>query len=297
MRQYLEYLVILILKRFITIFSLNNAQKIAVILSNVAYLILFERRRIAIENLRNSFPEKNLNELKSIARKVFQNIGITFIELLYFPKFNDQIINSVVKFKNLNLMLEKYNEQKGLIMLSGHFGNWELIAFSTGYVTGYPLTIVVKTQSNKLVDKLINEHRTLLNNKVVPMQSAVREIFNTLRTGGVVAMLADQSAPKESVFVRFFNREVATFQGPAVFALKTKAPILMGFIIRKEDFTYEVILEEIRTDDLIEYNEENVKILTQRHTSILEKYIRSYPHLWMWTHRRWKNVRGIKSDS
>lgn len=291
MKQYLEYFLILILKYLITIFELNKARKIAIILSNISYLILSKRRRITIENLKNAFPQKDLSEIKSIARKVFQNIGITFIELFYFPKLGDSKINELVKYKNLNLMHEKCEMKKGLIMLSGHYGNWELLAFSTGFISGYPLTIIVKTQSNKLVDKLVNKYRTLLGNRVVPMQSAVREIFNTLNSGGVVAMLADQSAPKESVFVKFFNREVATFQGPAVFALKTKAPILMGFIIRKEDFSYEVILEEIKTDDLNEYNEENVRILTQRHTLLLENYIRCYPHLWMWTHRRWKNVR------
>lgn len=291
MRQYLEYFIILILKNFITILPLDKARKIALILSNITYSLLFKRRKIAIENLTKAFPGKDLSEIKAIAKKVFQNIGITFIELFYFPKLNYSIINDQVKYKNLNLMLEKCEIKKGLIMLSGHFGNWELLAFSTGYISGHPLTIIVKTQSNKLVDKLINEYRTLLGNKVVPMQSAAREVFKTLKTGGVVAMLADQSAPKESVFVKFFNREVSTFQGPAVFALKTKAPMLMGFIIRKEDFSYEVILEEIKTDDLNEYNEENVKILTQRHSTLLENYIQRYPHLWMWTHRRWKNVR------
>lgn len=291
MRQYLEYFLILLLKSFITIFPLNKARKIALKLSDLAYFLLFKRRNIAIENLTNAFPEKDFAEIKSIAKQVFQNIGITFIELFYFPKLDNTIIHHQVKYKNLNLMLEKCEKNKGLIMLSGHYGNWELLAFSTGYISGYPLTIIVKTQSNKLVDKLINEYRTLLGNKIVPMQNAVREIFKTLDRGGVVAMLADQSAPKESVFVKFFNREVATFQGPAVFALKTKTPVLMGFIIRKEDFSYEVILEEIKTDDLNEFNEENIRILTQRHTALLEEYIRRYPHLWMWTHRRWKNIR------
>ncbi|RCK76587.1 MAG: Lipid A biosynthesis lauroyl acyltransferase [Ignavibacteriae bacterium] len=296
MKNYLEYFLVLLLINFVSLFPLNPARRIGIFLSNISYIFLFKRRKITIENLANSFPEKSIKEIKIIAKKVFQNIGITFIEFALFPKLNKKITD-LVKYRNLDLMFEKCKLGKGLIMLSGHFGNWELNAFSTGYISGYPLTIIVKTQSNKLVDKLINKHRTLLGNKVVPMQNSVREILNVLNTGGVVAMLADQSAPKESVFINFFNREVATFQGPAVFALKTKAPLLMGFIIRNEDFTYEVILEEIQTNDLDDYNEQNVKILTQRHTALLEEYIRKYPHLWMWTHRRWKNVKVKQSTS
>lgn len=296
MKNYLEYFLVLLFINFVSLFPLNPARRIGIFLSNISYIFLFKRRKITIENLANSFPEKSIKEIKIIAKKVFQNIGITFIEFALFPKLNKKITD-LVKYRNLDLMFEKCKLGKGLIMLSGHFGNWELNAFSTGYISGYPLTIIVKTQSNKLVDKLINKHRTLLGNKVVPMQNSVREILNVLNTGGVVAMLADQSAPKESVFINFFNREVATFQGPAVFALKTKAPLLMGFIIRNEDFTYEVILEEIQTNDLDDYNEQNVKILTQRHTALLEEYIRKYPHLWMWTHRRWKNVKVKQSTS
>ncbi len=297
MKKYFEYLLVLFLKNLVNMFQLDFARKIAIFLSNITYYFFHKRIKITIENLTNAFPEKSIKEIKLVAKKVFQNIGITFIELALFPKLDKEKIVKLVKYKNLDLMIEKFRLNRGLIMLSGHFGNWELIAFSAGYISGHPLTIIVKTQSNKFVDSLINKHRTLLGNKVVPMQNSVKEILNTLKAGGVVAMLADQSAPKESVFINFFNREVATFQGPAVFALKTKAPMLMGFIIRKEDFTYEVVLEEIQTEDLVEYSEKNVQILTQRHTEMLEKYIRQYPHLWMWTHRRWKNIREKSSIS
>jgi Kdo2-lipid IVA lauroyltransferase/acyltransferase len=178
-----------------------------------------------------------------------------------------------------------------LIMLSGHFSNWELIALATGSAVQTPITIIVKTQTNKIVDAVINKHRTKLGNIVVPMELSVREILSTISRGGIVAMVADQSAPKESVFVEFFGRAVATFQGPAVFALRTAAPLQMGVMVRQPDFTYEVIFEEIDYSDISEYNEKNVYELTQRHTALLEKYIRLYPDQWMWTHRRWKNIK------
>ena len=104
-------------------------------------------------------------------------------------------------------------------------------------------------------------------------------------------MLSDQSAPKESVYVKFFGRSVATFQGPAAFALKSRAPVVMLFMIRQQNGTYKLFSEEIPCSDLEEYNQENVEILTQRHVAVLEKWISQYPEQWLWMHKRWKNVK------
>lgn len=291
MKNQIEYLLFRFFRFIVLKLSLKNAQQLGLKLSNFFFIILTRRKQIAVDNLKQAFPEKSDADILTIAKKAFQNFGITIAELLWSPRLTPEILGQLVKFKNLDLMINRYKEGKGLIMLSGHFGNWELFALATGFVSKIPCTIIVKTQTNLLVDKIINEHRTLFGNKVVPMEFAVRQMLSSLSKGGVVAMIADQSAPKESVFVNFFGKQVATFQGPAVFGLRSGAAMQMGIIIRKPDFTYEAIIEEIRTSDLTEYNQANVYELTQRHTAVLEKYIRMYPEQWMWTHRRWKNVK------
>lgn len=293
MKQFVEYLFVRLFKRFVLLLSLSSARKMAVAISDIFFIILTKRRKIAIQNLVNAFPEKNIKDITSIAKQTFRNIVITFVEFFWFPKFTPELLYSQIKFKNIDLLHKYYRLKKGMIVLSGHFCNWELNALATGFITGYPITIIVKTQSNKLVDKLINSHRVLLGNKVVSMENSVREVLSSLKRGEVVAMLADQSAPKESVFVPFFGKEVATYQGPAIFTLRTRAPLLMGIMVRNPDFTYEVIFEKVPTEDLIDYSDENILELTRRHTTLLESYIRQYPHLWMWTHRRWKNVKDI----
>lgn len=290
MKKYIEYILFKIFELLIRIMPLKLAQRFGKNLGRFASFILTKRMGITIDNLRNAFPEKSTNELKIIATKVFENLGISITELLWFPNLNQKIISKLVNYKNLEKMIDRYKEGKGVIMLSGHFGNWELLALATGCLSKIPLTIIVKTQANLWVDKIVNQHRTLFGNKVVPMEFSVREILSTLNKGGIVAMVADQSAAKESIFVEFFGRQVATFQGPAVFALRTGAPVQMVIITRNSDYTYDVLFEEIVTSDLTEYNEENIFELTRRHTLILEKYIRLFPDHWMWTHRRWKNI-------
>ena len=254
------------------------------------------RRKIALENLSHAFPEKTGDELKSITRGSFRNYGITLTELLWFPNLNEKNISSLLEVKNPELMIAAYNKGKGIVMLSGHFGNWELIAFGVALISRLPVTIIVQKQSNNLVDKIINKHRCLYGNRVFPMGMSVREVVKALKGGGIVAIAPDQSGPMEGIYVKFFGRMVATHSGPAVLALRAGAPVQIGFIIRRDDMRYEIFLEEVPTADLPGHSDESVKILTQRHTALLEKYIRIYPDHWLWMHRRWKHLIDAKES-
>ncbi|MBF8247541.1 MAG: htrB, partial [Bacteroidetes bacterium] len=150
--------------------------------------------------------------------------------------------------------------------------------------TTFPLTIVVKTQSNMLIDKKVTERRTRLGNKIVPMEFSVREVLRTLQKGDW-----------ESITVNFFGRLVPAFAGPAVFSLKTGAPILMGLATRQGDGTYSLRFAEVHRDDLKEYNEDAVAVLTQRHVAMAESMIRDHPGQWLWMHRRWKHADDLKT--
>jgi Kdo2-lipid IVA lauroyltransferase/acyltransferase len=293
MKKQIEYLIFLLFRSVILMLPLKSAQNFGKTIGQVAFRVLTKRREITIENLKYAFPDKSDTDIIKIVRGVFQNLGISICEFLWFPNLNEDILSRLVKFTNLEMMIERCKLGKGVIVLSGHFSNWELIALGGAYAARTPFTIIVKTQSNRKVDEVVNRHRTKFGNIVVPMEQSIREILSTLKKGGVVAMVADQSAPKESIFVEFFGRTVATFQGPAMFALRTGAPLLMGVLVRQPDYSYELIVEEIDHSDLAGYNEENVKELTRRHVAVLEKYIRLHPDQWMWTHRRWKNVLKI----
>lgn len=290
MRSRIEFLLFQLVRWFVLSLPLKSAQRLGRYLGTAAFSLLSRRRAVAIDNLRHAFPEKSDAELNKIARGAFRNYGIALIEFLWFPHLTDQILRKLVKPMNLELMQRGFAKGKGMVMLSGHFGNWELIALAMARLAGLPFTIIVQTQSNRLVDAVINRQRCMFGNKVIPMGISVREIIRTLQEGGIVAIAPDQSGPIEGVFVDFFGRSVATHQGPAAFALRSGAPMQMGFIVRQTDGTYEVVLEEIPTSDLAGTKEENVVELTRRHTALLERYIRRYPDHWQWMHRRWKHT-------
>jgi KDO2-lipid IV(A) lauroyltransferase len=290
MQMNLEFFFFQLFKNFVLLLPLKSAQRLGALLGLLGYYVMQTRRNIALENLQFAFPEKSQRQRKKIAKGAFKNYGITIVEMLWFPKLDESLLHHFVKIKNLDIMLERYKRGKGMVMLSGHFGNWELIALAVGYVSKLPITIIVQTQSNRLVDDVINHHRCLFGNRVVSMEKSPREILRVLSAGGVVAIAPDQSAARESIYVSFFGRKVSTHQGPAVFALRSGAAMQMGFIIRQKDGTYEIVLEEIFYNDLHSYSEENVIELTRRHTEVLERYIRMYPDHWLWMHRRWKHI-------
>lgn len=290
MRHRIEYLFFQLFRRSVLALPLRLAQRLGSAVGRIAYRILRGRRRVALENLAYAFPELPANERERIARGSFRNYGIALMELLWFPRLNDAAIRRLVRPKNIELLREALGRGRGMVLLSGHFGNWELIALAMAYLSGLPFTIIVQTQSNHLVDGVINRHRCLFGNRVIPMGISVREIIRTLQEGGIVAIAPDQSGPMEGVFVDFFGRSVATHQGPAAFALRVGAPMVIGFMIRTTDGTYDVVLEEVPLTDLPGGREEQVLEVTRRHTAALERYIRRYPDHWLWMHRRWKHL-------
>jgi KDO2-lipid IV(A) lauroyltransferase len=290
MQKRVEYFLFQCVKHFVLLLPLKSVQRLGELLGSLGYYLMKRRQHVALENLFHAFPEKSEQERAAIAKGAFKNYGIVFMELLWFPNLDGFTLQEFVSIKNKEIMFDCYKRNKGMVLLSGHFGNWELGALAVGYSLKQPITIIVQTQSNQLVDKVINEHRCLFGNKVVPMEKSPREILRTLYEEGIVAIAPDQSAAMESIYVEFFGRKVSTHQGPAVFALRSRAPIIMGFMQRQPDGKYVLVLEEIPTNDLSVDSEENILELTRRHTSLLEQYIRRYPDHWLWMHRRWKHT-------
>ncbi len=174
------------------------------------------RKDVALANLRLCFPEKGDGEIETIIEKAYTNVAKVFLEFLYFPKLTKENIKGVVEFpdESYRLIQSALERGKGLILMSGHFGNWEIVALAVGAFSPKPLSIIVHPFHNKPVDKYANRYRSLLGNSTVPMDNSVRASLSTLRENGIVALLADQSSAKESLTARFFGMERPDFSGP-----------------------------------------------------------------------------------
>jgi len=260
------------------------------------YYVLPIRKKTAYQNLKLAFPEKSDKEIKQIIKGCYVNVITVIAEYFYFSKLNKEKLNKLIKLEKPGIFEQKLKQGKGLIIISAHFGNWELMAYGVSQLIGYPYNVIVKEQSNLKLDKEINRIREMRGNKMIEMSRSMREVLSLLRHNKIIAMLSDQSAPKENVKVNFFIPGVPVYEGAARFAIKTGAPVIFGIPFRNNDNSYFVKLIEIDMNKYKEYNDENVKLLTQEHTKILEDCIRRQPDHWLWFHRRFKNVEGLKID-
>jgi KDO2-lipid IV(A) lauroyltransferase len=135
----------------------------------------------------------------------------------------------------------------------------------------------------------MNRVRTRWTNEIVPLGVSIRNIYSVLLNKGIVAMVADQRGPEESIKLEFFGRRTSVYTGPAILSLKMNVPIIYGITIRQPDFRYELELIEISRVDLPENYDDKVKVLSERMLKYLEDVIRKYPDQWFWMHKRWKH--------
>lgn len=268
--------------------SVKARMKLGAFLGVVLRIVSKKRFGITLENIQIAFPGETGEWHTKTAKASYRNLGIVLAEIVSFSWLNDTKIKKLIRYKNIELINKAASRGKGLILLSGHYGNWELLAYSAGLLSGNSIGVVITHQHNPYADTHINSFRTRYNNTIIPTANAARKIVQKLRNGETVALLADQAANgSKDVFIEFFGRPAATFEAPAALALKLGSPIIIGFSKRDENGIYSVELKEILHHDL-EYSKEGIIELTKRHVAALEQAIREQPELWAWQHNRWK---------
>jgi KDO2-lipid IV(A) lauroyltransferase len=288
MKNKIEYILFIGFSYLIRFFGLKLSRKFSWIIAFIFFYLIPIRKDITLSNLKKAFPDYSRPKVKRIAFGSYRSFLIALIEILHLPAMTRDAMRNAVLCPNASLIREKYSDNKGVILLSAHFGNWEYEAASTSLQAGLPYYVVVKPQRNPFVTNWLNNMRIKWDNKVVSLGISIRDIYKNLKEKNLVAMVADQRGPYEGIRVNFFGIKTAVYSGPAVLAIKTNAPIIYGIPVRQSDYSYKTILEEISTENLPENEEEKIIEISQRHTSYLEKFIRQYPEQWLWMHKRWK---------
>jgi KDO2-lipid IV(A) lauroyltransferase len=290
MSEFVEYCFFNFISWIARRLSFRSAGMVGAWLGEAVFSFTAFRKNVTLDNLRQAFPEKNEEEILRIARGAYRNYGIAVLESLWTNRQSAETLKSLVRVVNLHELAAARRLGKGVILLSGHFGSWELLPSAVRLNLDTPLGMIVQRQRNKRIDAKIDASRSRFDNVTIPMGPSSRRVLKALADNQVVLVLADQSGPKEAVFVEFFGRPAATHRGTAAFSLKTGAPIVMGFLVRQEDGSYLFTLEEVDRSGLDSPSEENIVELTRRHVVVLEKWIRKHPDHWLWMHKRWKHT-------
>ncbi|CAN5873961.1 hypothetical protein BH23PLA1_BH23PLA1_31710 [soil metagenome] len=184
-----------------------------------------------------------------------------------------------------------------IILLTGHFGNWEMAGYLFG-VFGFPSSSVARTLDNPYLERFLRSFRMRTGQKLIPKKGGYEEMLQVLEGGGVLSFLADQDAGQRGLYVDFFGRPASTHKAIALLAIEHNAPIVVGFARRiGPGFRYEVGCEEIIEPGDLTGTAEDVRLMTQRYTSALERVIRRDPEQYLWLHRRWKHQPKAKKGA
>ena len=284
----IEYWITYLVGALARIIPYRLALALGSFLGFLAFDILRIRRKVTLNNLRNSL-EKKKGGLVRIGRRAYQNIGKSMVEYSLFPSLGKEKILGMVEFEGTENFDEALRKGRGAVLVAGHFGSWELMGAATRQ-KGYPVDFLVGEQHNLLINDLMNDYRRSVGIGIIKMGAAAKGVIRALKNNRFVAMLSDQDAGNDGTVVQFFGRPASTPKGPAAFALKMDAPIIMAFIIRENQKKQRIIIEKPIFVEKTPDKEDDIRRLTQAYTRVLEEYIRKYPDHWFWPHRRWKST-------
>ncbi len=255
----------------------------------LVWVLLGRQRNVGLRNLAMAFPEKTEEERRTILRGVYRSLGWQIGEFAKMRSYTAGKASEFVRYEGLENYLSARDKGKGVFVLTGHLGAWELSSFYHSLM-GYPMSMVIRRLDNPLVDAMVNEIRSLHGNRVIHKDDFARGLLTAMHNGETVGILMDTNmTPPQGVFVPYFGVEACTASGLARVALKSGAAVLPGFLLWEPSEKRYVLrfgpeLELVRTGDVAK----DVVANTALFTATIEAYVRRYPEQWLWVHRRWK---------
>ncbi len=261
---------------------------VLLILSDFIYYLSLKHRLIAIHNLTRSFPEKTLEDILKIAKASYRSFAIMVAEFPGLSGLSKDNIHRWIEVKGLKNYIEACRENKGVLLFSAHFGNWEIGNTALALLTK-PLIFMMRRLDNLFLDELTTYLRGRCGNLSLHKQKAMRQSLRLLESGETINILIDQNVSgNEGVFVDFFGRPACATSGLARMGQHTGAAIMPAFTRRLPNGKYLLEIgpkmEIINTGNL----DEDVLLNTQKFNKVIEEYVRKYPEQWLWLHQRWK---------
>jgi KDO2-lipid IV(A) lauroyltransferase len=289
LRTHIEFAVAWVILKGAGLLPRPAAIKAGQMVGLLARLLLQHLRHAAEVNLRLAFPDLDRRERRRILHGVFRNLGRLLGEVSQFPRLNRENISQLVVYEGLEHFLAAEARGRGVILLTGHIGAWELSVYAHS-IYGHPMSFLARRVDNPLIERLAESYRARYGNRSIDKRGSVREVLKTLKGGGVVGILADlNTSREEGVFCDFFGVPACSTVGVATLALRTGAVVLPGYIVwdeaaRIHRLCFEPPIETISTGN----QKEDVVANTARYVKTLENIVRRYPDQWLWIHRRWR---------
>ena len=291
--DFLQFLVVWCVARGLGLLPRTVARLKGAALGRIVYWLLPRLRRTGLRNLELALPEAPVEERERILRGVYRSLGWQLAEFCRMERYTRANTADWIRYEGLERFLEAEALGKGVLILTGHLGAWELSSFYHSLM-GHPMGMVIRRLDNRFLDAFVNRIRCLHGNKVLHKDDFARGLITAMRAGESVGILMDTNmTPPAGEFVEFFGRLACTASGLARVALKTGAAVVPGFLLWEASESngkggYVLHFGERVEIEATGNTEADIVALTQRCTSVIEEWVRRYPEQWLWIHRRWK---------
>jgi len=283
------YWVLRILLQLMAYIPLRLGSVFGSLLGLIALKIPSSRKTISIENLQNSLGTSMTRaQILKLNAKIYTHFGRIIFELPHILRINKENLEKYFIFEGEEILHRALEKGKGVLALTGHLGNWELLAVALNIHFG-PLAAVARPSHNIAINRLMHELRSRFGMELIPKQNGMRKILYALKKNMIVGVLLDQNVDwYEGEFVPFLDRTACANKGLALLALKIDTPVIPIFSIKQPDGKYRIHIDKpvelIRTNDKTIDIEKNTALFTK----IIDNQVRKHPEQWFWFHRRWK---------
>ena len=289
LKRFLRYLAIRAAAAVLGLLPVRWASALGSGMGLVAYWLVWPERRKALNSLSVAYPEVTEGERQAIASASFQHLGRSMLELACVRQI-DRDVEAFIKWPPLDrtALETALAKKKGVLFISGHIGNWELLARRVA-LAGYPCQTIAKETSDPRLTQWVDAFRASAKLKAIwrGREGAAKSMLRALKQGEILGMLIDQDTKVQSVWVPFFGQLAKTPRAAADLALRTGAAVMLGFCQRDETGTYQLRMHEVAVEA-----DDTSQSLTARLTAGLEQAIRKHPEQWVWVHRRWRSRPG-----
>lgn len=273
-------------------FPINVNLRTARWMGSIWYRIMPRHRERAIEHLRLAYgPRMSQRQRERVALASMQHVTMMAVEMLFTPRLiNEWTWPRYIRLgENMRPGLEALLSRRGAIVLTGHYGNWELLGFAMTAL-GFPMVAVMRPLDNPYLNDHVMGVRSRRGLQLLYKKGATQSAGDVLAAGGTLAFIADQNAGHKGQFVEFFGRKASTYKSIALLAIEYQVPILVAYARRLNDrYEYEIGCNRIIRPEEWAGRDDEVHWITQEYTRAIEEFVRQAPEQYLWIHRRWKS--------
>jgi KDO2-lipid IV(A) lauroyltransferase len=285
--QTIEYILVRFFYEMLRRIPFSASAILAYVMAFILQHVVRYRKNHVFSCLQDAFQDINSKRLRAIARNVYVNFCMLWVESLQSWRLNENFYTKHFTIYNWDIVEQLYQHKKGIIFIAGHMGNFEWL----GYYIASKLPnfhVIMKRIKNPRVNEFSYNTRQNQGIHLIYTREAIKKGKKVLEEGKLLGVIADQDARDRGIFVDFMGKPASTARGSALFHLKTGAPMIFTAIIRKSWGNFDIHFEPIPDSVSKEFNETNIFAITQTHTKKLEEWVRKYPGQYFWTHKRWK---------